>query len=969
MKSVAFIFFLLLIASVKGISQEYNYYHYDAKDGLNAITIYSIAQDKDGFLWFGTETGLSKFDGNNFTNYSANDGLNETEIINLFVDSKNRVWIFPFRNSIYYYYHGKIYNASNDPLLRQFHLKNEIFKASEDKNGNIFFLEQKKIHVLSASNKLTEVNKINNRYFDNNGCGITSDGNCNLYISLLNNAIDYRVSVYEYRNQQLLSKGSFPDSNFSRNALQINPHFGVIRNGSFFQIYDQKTNAYFKLKVPDHFHTISYINDSCFAISTFNKTLLYNVNQKKIVDSFLINKVINRCFNDRDNNLWFAGMTQGLYRLSSTKFKSYRIENNFNYMPVYALDFFNGQLYIGSDKQLWKLNLKSNELKVLDVNINYVINHVSNIEVLNDKDFFLGSNIGLFEINNNQASVYLSDLSIKSAFVYDTSLIVATDRAVFELPLLNPTHRYTIWNSRATCAYKINGQYYIGTLNGLYAVQKEHANSIIDFGKTFPILRDKIISIKADLNGNLWIATESNGLICIENSKVIHQLTIKDGLSSNLCRCLYISDNKLWLGTNKGISEIDISQSFHVTNFTAADGLDYEIINCIYVKNDSVFAGTPFGVTFFEADKIQTESVCRLRLIDIQSRNSNWYYNQDSIYLLSNDKFFRIEYVAVPFATASDVTYYYQLQGLDSTWQSTKQTSIEFQLLHPGNYKFNIYAVDKYGVKSKTVSVSFTKAKTFWQLLWVQTLLIITVAFLIWLLFQSRIRAIRKKAQKNLMREKQIFELEQMALRAQMNPHFIFNSLNSIQQYVFAGDIIEANQFITSFSSLVRQTLYISGKKFITVAEEIKYLDTYLNLEQCKYENVFNFQIERNENVHENIPVPPLLLQPFIENSIRHGVLNMEENCGKIHIHFSIKDSMLQCLIEDNGIGRHNALKLKSDVITNHQSKGMELVQKRIESLNSIYNINIIVLIEDIAGKDATGTRVIIKLPLHYDES
>jgi len=229
-------------------------------------------------------------------------------------------------------------------------------------------------------------------------------------------------------------------------------------------------------------------------------------------------------------------------------------------------------------------------------------------------------------------------------------------------------------------------------------------------------------------------------------------------------------------------------------------------------------------------------------------------------------------------------------------------------------------------------------------------------------------KAVKGKADEKILRERKIYELEQMALRSQMNPHFIFNSLNSIQQYVFAGDVVEANHFITNLSSLVRQTLYISGKKFITLDEEIKYLESYLTLERLKYENVFNFQIISSEITQDSILVPPLLLQPFIENSIRHGILNLKKECGKIFINFWVENKSLICFLEDNGIGRENAMKLKNTKINNHRSKGMELVQKRIENLNSIYNVNIAVSIEDIIEKNKTGTRIKIQLPLSYDD-
>lgn len=969
MKQIIYIFLLLFIINTQSICQQYYYHHYDVTNGLSGNTVYTISQDNDGFMWFGTETGLSRFDGRQFRNYTAQDGLFDNEIISLFVDSKNRVWIFPFRGSIYYYYQGKIHNSENDSLLKKFHLNNEIFKASEDNSGNIFFLEQKKLHILSADNEVTEIDTIDNYSFYTVSCGTAANGNFNLYIIQLTGIKDHSVGIYEYGNSRLITKGSFQDSNYSRTSFEINKHYRVIKNGLVFQIYNQKDNSYFELKTPDHFHTLSYINDSCFTLSTFNKTVLFNVNRKKIVDSFLVNKVTNKCFNDRENNLWFASMTEGVYRLSPARSKLYKIESNFNFLPVYAINYAKGNLYVGSERKLlWELNLKESQLKSYLLNIDYNINRISNIQINQNNNLLIGSNIGLFNFNNKKTSVFLPNLSVKSSFIEDNSLIIASDRAAFDISLLNG-HRDTIWGNRSTCAYKFNNKYYIGSLHGLYIVQGYPKRTIIDIGKKFPVLKDKIITLGKDSSDNLWIATESNGLIGIKDDKVIYQLTVKNGLTSNLCRCIYISNHTIWVGTDKGISKIDIlHQPFKITNFTAADGLDCEIINCIYARGDSVFAGTPYGITFFDAAKIQSTPACNLKLLNIQSKNSNWYFKQDSIHLTSKDNFIRFEYTGISFMSSGDISYYYQLQGFSNEWRSTKQNTIEFQSLRAGKYRLNLYAVNKYGIKSKTVSIEFKKAKPFWQLWWIWGIILGLLIIASWFIIKIRIKKIKELANQELLREKQLLELEQLALRSQMNPHFIFNSLNSIQQYIFAGDVMEANRFITEFSSLVRQTFYISSKKFIPLEEEIKYLETYLTLEQVKYEHVFNFQLITGTGITEDIPVPPLLVQPFIENSIRHGVLNLKNEHGKILVSFAIENNHLLCIVEDNGIGRETARKLKAATASTHQSKGMEMVQKRIDSLNNIYNSDITVSIEDIIEENKTGTRVKLKLPLHYDE-
>jgi hypothetical protein len=971
MKSVYFIFLILLFICVKSKSQEYNYFHYDIKDGLSGITIYTIAQDKDGFLWFGTETGLSRFDGSHFKNYKATEGLNDNEIINLFVDSKNRVWIFPFKNSLYYYYNGKIHNSSNDSLVKRFHLKNEVFKASEDKDGNIFFLESDRLHILSKNGDLTEVNRIDNENFFNDGCG-NLNGECNLFISLEADIQNHRIHIYEYKNGKFYFKKIIQDNNITRNTIELNSNYTLIRNKDFFEIYHLQTHDQFKIKVPRNFHTLSYIDDSCFAISTSEKTFLFNINQKQIIDSFLNYTTVNRCFKDNENNIWFATMGHGIYRLSSTKFKIYALEHNFTSVSIHAINRFKDNLYIGSAKGLlWDLRISKNIIKKIPIRItDYDVNRISAIQPLNNEILLLGTDDGIFKKDETQIKSSFERTSIKSLFLHNDSVIFASDRNVLDCSLQNFNDCDTIWRSRGTCACKLNNKYYVGTLSGLYYIENNKQHTAIALGTTYPILKDKIIAIQPSANKDLWIATENFGLICLEDNKIKYHITAINGLTSNVCRCLFFDESNLWLGTDKGISKIDISHyPFIITRFTSAEGLDCEIINCIYAQGDSVFAGTPFGVTFFNTARIQNKSICKLKLLDIESKNNGWFYRPDGIRLKANDNFLRFDYAGISFVSSNDITYYYQLKGLDDAWQSTAQSSVEFESLPAGSYLFNIYAVNKYGIKSNMISIHFTKAKLFWQLLWVQGLTIAILCFIAWIILRQRIKIIRQSANDRILHERKINELEQMALRAQMNPHFIFNSLNSIQQFIFSGNVLEANQFITDFSLLIRQTLYISGKKFINLDEEIEYLNAYLNLEQLKYENIFDFKIAKNEKiVSKNIVIPPLLLQPYVENSIRHGILNLKERRGVINIYFSMEGSLLVCVIKDNGIGRESAIKLKSNTIPGYQSKGMELVKKRIENLNIIYNTFITVFVEDVIYKNETGTCVTIKLPLSYDE-
>jgi len=200
-----------------------------------------------------------------------------------------------------------------------------------------------------------------------------------------------------------------------------------------------------------------------------------------------------------------------------------------------------------------------------------------------------------------------------------------------------------------------------------------------------------------------------------------------------------------------------------------------------------------------------------------------------------------------------------------------------------------------------------------------------------------------------------------------MNPHFIFNSLNSIQQYVIDKDIAGANKFISGFSRLMRQTMYFSSKSYISVSDELNYLSTYLELEKDRLENVFIYKITVEENIYpQNYLIPPMILQPYVENSVRHGVRYRKDKEGVILINVSRHKNYLTFVIEDNGIGRKKSQQLKGNTSIEYQSKGMSLTGDRIKMLNEKSGSKIEVLIDDMENTEGQplGTKVIVRFPL-----
>jgi two-component sensor histidine kinase len=317
------------------------------------------------------------------------------------------------------------------------------------------------------------------------------------------------------------------------------------------------------------------------------------------------------------------------------------------------------------------------------------------------------------------------------------------------------------------------------------------------------------------------------------------------------------------------------------------------------------------------------------------------------------------------FINQKNVRYYYYLEGLENEWnENINPGEVSFTSLPPGKYVFHLKCTDiSDNMLAKELTVPFRIDPPFWQTWWFRALGIILVISVLYWFFKRRIRAIKTKAALNL----QLSELEEKALRAQMNPHFIFNSLNAIQELIVTQNFTEAYQYLSSFSKLLWMVLNNSEKNFIPFSSELEMIQLYLQLESLRFKQSFQYDLEIDPAIDENtVLVPPLLLQPFIENAIWHGLMPKQSE-KKLHISFHLRGDHLVYTVEDNGIGRKKAAAIKSAKIgaTHFESKGITLSQHRIQILNQQLKENLSIKTEDLKDdeEEALGTHVTITIP------
>jgi LytS/YehU family sensor histidine kinase len=305
--------------------------------------------------------------------------------------------------------------------------------------------------------------------------------------------------------------------------------------------------------------------------------------------------------------------------------------------------------------------------------------------------------------------------------------------------------------------------------------------------------------------------------------------------------------------------------------------------------------------------------------------------------------------------------------GLDSAWRTTKETFLEYPTLPSGSYELQLQAINKFGTHSAMLSLPLSVITPFWQAIWFYGLVLAAFLSLTWFLVSLRIRHLRRRQQEEKLLSRRMAEMEHMALQSQMNPHFIFNCLNSIQQYIFNQDIFAANKYITGFSKLIRETLHNSSRSFISISDEVSYLSAYLSLEKLRFKEKMDYSIEVAPDIDQHtVVIPPMLIQPYVENSMRHGLRHKTSGKGYIRIKMEQSADSLTITVEDNGIGRERAAGYKTDQHIEYQSRGMTLTAERISMMNVLHGEGIGIEVIDLKDEQdrATGTRVIVRFPL-----
>ncbi len=517
----------------------------------------------------------------------------------------------------------------------------------------------------------------------------------------------------------------------------------------------------------------------------------------------------------------------------------------------------------------------------------------------------------------------------------------------------------------------------------------ENDSTLLNFSKNDGLPSMHVRTLTEDSLGYLWGGTADNGVFNIHLYGQQPQFSVfgeKEGLSSNNIYALISSSNdQVWVGNQSGVDlvavssgrdEIDLIKFYgNQEGFKGGETCESAILK----DQDILWFGTIGGLMKYtpkvlvkdgNAPNIQITNI-RLSYDSLQKTIygnvlNKWGQVDSTLIFHHNDNNVSFEYNGLHLRQSSALKYQWKMDGLTEEWslpQTDKKT--DFPYLPSGKYTFRVQAVSATGIKSPEESVTFIIRTPIWKTWWFKLGSALLFLFLLGGFFFARIRTIRQESRQRTERlemEKHLLELEQKALQLQMNPHFIFNVLNTIQSKINATDHRDARYQLAKFSKLMRATLENSRVSTIPLEEEIQSLENYLAMEKMSRNNSFDYTIELVGTTDPATLIPPMMVQPFVENAIIHGVAHVPEG-GKIDVSFTQRNGFLEIMVLDNGIGRAAAKERKSQIEAQHKSVALAVTQERLELLGEQSGGLKRLEIEDITkdGKVA-GTKVLLRI-------
>ncbi len=974
------IYFLLLSVVCKG--QDIYFRHYTVDDGLSQNSVVDIDQDLEGFIWLATQDGLNRLDGQQVLTYPKQfidvTEPNFSHLGKIFIDRQNRIWTCLIDGSLEF---AQLPAANFQPISTPARVssiyqdeREKFWIGTYDHGLYTFDYEaptMKEYDAIQAS-QIFDIEELEAGTF----AVITDEG-----VYLIKDGVPIISKPIRVDEAQVSSIEQGPESEiwlgtFGRGLFRVTENRAVKITSvpSSLNIQSLELDKQYRLWIATY-------GDGLIIYDPKTNTIQNLTHQKSDPNSVPYNDILV-LHQDVDDNMWIGtdGAGASIYNVSFQIFRKLlhnQVPENIN------LDV-SRSISVGTDGTIW-IGTSGKGLTSYQAATGTLHTYLSG----EDKTHLPGNRIvSLFHDTKDQLWIGMqeSGLAIRDPAKGTFEVIPNPGRTIWciaEGPdedqvwlgtrsnglhlfdrnkgVLRSFSQQTIENLPSNnIRIVIDGgekELFIGTDDAGIIILNTATNafrSINAAGDSAPRLTSNVIKSLLYKEGKLWIGTGGGGInIWDPETDSITYLGIEEGLPNEVIYAL-IPDfrGNVWLSSNRGVSKINYDpenalESPRIETFDLDDGLQgLEFNTGAYFLDHTgtIFFGGLNGINWFQPDDIKTDSTLirpfiRNLVFEKGVPSALDWRSEKTIKLTSKQNSFSVYYGGLNFNKMYTNNFQYKLVNYHKDWITAGSRDVaEFSRLSPGSYQFQVKVANNDGVwNPNPATLDINVVPAFWQTTIFKILVIGSILGLFYFLYIWRIRQIRdtEKIKQKLL------ELELRMLRAQMNPHFMFNSLNTIKGYILKSGPHEAAQYLSNFAHLIRLILQNSRQKLIPLRDELEALKLYIELEKLRFKKKFEYQFNIEASIEvDEVMIPPLIFQPFVENAIWHGLLHKDSQ-GKLSITVRSIRQGIECIIDDNGVGRIKAEAMKSRNVVKHKSLGLGITQDRIDVHNQLDDLEI----------------------------
>lgn len=991
-------------------AQSYVLTHYTSRDGIGHDHVRSMVADSSGFIWIATWDGLTRYDGSEFTNYYHDPADSTTipyfSVTSVVIDAIDNLWLTTdngllcrFDRTIEEF--RVIRSLGNYPM-------DDLVDFTSGPDGHLYFLLRKallsydpttgSVRHYAWSQKLTGMAMFNFSQFsmvfsepdhlwitgpivieaELEPDSVTGDGR----------AVIRGVSSIRWKPGR---PGTFfNNTGQSRIIRDSNGNLWLATLKGLFS-YDEEQHLFTEyagdVSDLDFRETIPL---AFFSYESGINILFPGQDEIALIPKKMTGLPTAVFFYD-NNMLWFASQTEGNTYTGLTKAVFTSCE--FNHIAPFTeqggeLNIFGiagdnrGALWLAARDRNYLMRItaqgKSEKLNILSQEEQTEQWHPRAF-LPHEKGMWIGyyfNTLYWYDATSRQMTEYRPGKFVHTICYDSEGRILIADEGItrFDPQTATTENLHPLGDTINIFTLHRDGDILWAGCNFSYLMRLDLVTRRADFTKIIPGTTN-IEDICEGDDGALWLATLGTG-VCRYDRSTGDRLfyTTASGLSNNTTYSLLRDSNgNIWVSTNSGISVINPATGL-IRVFGENDGLTIHEFNSdaswITPEGRFIFGGVGGAVEFDPAQVLgrsyealskdivfkELEVSAVRKFLDIP------LHHADTIMIEKGNDNFRLSFVVPEYRHPEKIRYRYRLGGEGNNWYYTDHNdrNINFSNLKPGWYDLEIEATDSGGSWSNTRKVSIYMKPYFYQTTLFRIALPLTVLLLLTLLSGFIIMQLRH-------REKQKRDtLRQQALRGQMNPHFIFNALNSINYFISNNDRLSANRYISDFSKLIRTVLNNMNEDYVRLSAELESLEDYLEIEHLRFGDKFNYSVNIDQQINtEAWTVSPGFIQPFVENAIWHGVMALEGRKGTITLNVSMKDTTITCTVDDDGVGRARSEAMKDRNLRGNKSRGIALAMERLRIINSLHATSCRIVISDLyPDRRETGTRVLIEIPV-----